>query len=441
MMSFAVARLGKRETWLGVFTYSLFIFSTFTLTGVEISVILLYLVVIYHRTRSAPDMYLPFWVVAPFLIWLGVAVLSALVNPDSLSNLEELRHQYRIFLPLALLASLKHVDVTRLLKVYLVFVCLMAVYGIMQSFWGVDWFRLQRNLAYLPFYFTPENTAIYRARGNFNGPNAYGDLMMVAGIMFLSLMFCQRSYSRYFWGAGAFMAVTGLVLSLGRSAWIGFFVGLLVMALRLPRRWAISLIATGVGVLLLAIALLASGWVERNFAGLYGSRIAQRLISTTPSEASGRIRLLLWRAGIMAIKENPWLGVGLENQEKIVPYHKRIFAGEKNLPYADPTSVVHNSYLQAGFYLGLFGLGAFLSMWVGILTWNGIWIVRAGNAFPFEKGLLWGSSGGLAGFMVEGIFQDTFFSGTGNAIILIFMGLSLYGGNRIRESTLTITTS
>ncbi len=63
---------------------------------------------------------------------------------------------------------------------------------------------------------------------------------------------------------------------------------------------------------------------------------------------------------------------------------------------------------------------------------NGIWIVRAGEGLPFERGVLWGASAGLAASLVGGFFHDTFFSGNANATILMLMALGLAAGCRVR---------
>ena len=42
----------KREFWLAGFTYFLFVFSLFSITGVEFAVIALYLLAAYHPSRQ-----------------------------------------------------------------------------------------------------------------------------------------------------------------------------------------------------------------------------------------------------------------------------------------------------------------------------------------------------------------------------------------------------
>lgn len=110
--------LGRRQTWLRVFTYALFISSTFSIFGIDAAVIMLYLAVLHHRLRQPVAERLPQWLVAAFLLLPVAALISAVANgieaplpesapgPHPLSNLADLRGLYRVFLPLALLPAL-----------------------------------------------------------------------------------------------------------------------------------------------------------------------------------------------------------------------------------------------------------------------------------------------------------------------------------------------
>ncbi|MCZ6730554.1 MAG: hypothetical protein O7C61_12680, partial [SAR324 cluster bacterium] len=114
-MEFALSHYTSKESWLRYFTYSLFAFSLISITGVELSVTGLFLLAIYARIQDRYSARIPLRIVAPFAAWILVAFLSSLANPDWLGNLFTLRHQYRIFLPLALLVSLNNVNLRRLL--------------------------------------------------------------------------------------------------------------------------------------------------------------------------------------------------------------------------------------------------------------------------------------------------------------------------------------
>ena len=429
----ALAALGRPAPWLRAFTYTLVAFSTFSISGVELSLVLLYLFALWHWWRSSPRESLPLWVLAPFVAWLAVAVIAALVNPDPAANLAALRHQYRIFLPLALLVSLREVEVPRLLRVFMVFVALAAAYGVVQYFWGVDWLRPAGQKPFSPYFQTRTGQLIFRARANFSGPQGLATMTMMAGILFLSLNASERGTRRFLWLGGAMAAMVGLLLTLGRSAWLGTGIGLAVLAFRLPMRWAVPTAIAILGVVFLLVEAVGSGWAQQYLGGNGESAIIQRLTTEPATDEASQIRLLLWQAALRGIAANPVVGVGLGNQDRIIPFHVEVFgAGNPQSDLVGTRSVAHNMYLQAGIYLGLAGLMAFLGMWAAIFVWNGTWIVRAGEEFAFEKAVLWGTGAALVAAMVDGMFQDTFFSGIGNAHILMYMGLAVFAGNRIR---------
>ncbi len=89
----------RQENWITFFTYLLFAASTFSVSGVELSVMCLYVLTAYHFLRGPVTMGIPKWLAAPFILWILVAVVSALVNPEPAATLLSLRHQYRIFGP------------------------------------------------------------------------------------------------------------------------------------------------------------------------------------------------------------------------------------------------------------------------------------------------------------------------------------------------------
>ena len=424
----------RRESWLAVFAYFLFAFSVITISGVELAVTVLYLLVIYHRLRSYPKEWLPAWIVAPFLLWVAVLVLSALINPHPLSNLGALRHQYRIFLPFLLLPALAQVNLERLLKVYLTCGGLMAVYGVAQVYSAVDLYRPPGGHPFAPIFTEPTSQQIYRARGNFAGPGSFANHMMMISLLFISLFISAKGRGRYWWGLGMAMALMGLVASFGRSAWIGAFMGLLVLSLRLPRRWSVTLITASLIVLGVVVLLIETGWLARNASHFPGSALIQRITMSSSADTQSQIRLAIWRAGLRSIEDHPWLGVGFENRDGMLSYlddtAPRI---RERIPISRGGVDQHNIYLQVAFDLGLLGLAAYLALWGAIFVWIALWILRAGGAFPWERGILWGTGAALTGAVLDGFFHDSFFSGNANATILMFMGLSLFAGLRIRR--------
>ena len=132
------------------------------------------------------------------------------------------------------------------------------------------------------------------------------------------------------------------------------------------------------------------------------------------------------------------MGVGYKNVKFYAPAYRTDIAERRNFTFKiDLKTHMHNVFLQVGFELGLLGLAAFLLWWGAIFHWNRMWLFQADERFPFDRALLYGTSGGLAGIMAAGFFDNNFFDSEVQTIIMIFMGLSLHAGLQIRRGVKT----
>ncbi|MCZ6533023.1 MAG: O-antigen ligase family protein [SAR324 cluster bacterium] len=423
----------SREFWITFFTYLLFAASTFTVSGVELSVMFLYLLTAYHFLRGPVPMGIPKWLAAPFILWILVAVGSALANPEPAATLLSLRHQYRILLPFALLLALRHVELERLLKVYLAFACVAAVYALFQTAFAVDLMRPQGRIIFDEVAGFGINGVIYRARGNFAGTNAFGFLMMATSLMFAGLAGARLPRGRRTWLFGALLTAGGLLASISRAAWLGALVGLLVLAMRLPRRWAAAIASAALALAILAIIVMNSNWVEEELRFLAQIPLIGRLAGMHISNDSAQVRFVLWDASIRGIKEKPLLGAGFMNRGAMLKNLRPPERLRAIFPIRASGDDAHNIFLQVTYYFGLLGLGAFLSMWAAVIAWNLRCIKIANGRFPLETGVLWGSSAVFAAALIDGLFHDNFFGAVANFTIMICMGLSFFAGLRIHE--------
>ena len=419
-------RLARAEGWLLLFCYGLFIFSTFSMAGMELSVIMLHLLVLYHLLRYGISDRLPLWVYLPFLLLAGAAVISSLISLDPLDSLDRARHDYRLFLPLVLLPALAAVDLRRVLKVYVVFLGVIAVYCVLQFGWNAD-FLAPRDVEHV---FGVNGFARTHARGTFTNYLTLSGVMLMPAVIFASLFLSDLTRQRWVWAAGGVFAAVSVVLSMGRSGWLGMTVGLMVLTLRLPRRWAIPLVSVFVVALALIGYLSATGWVRDTFQDHVSSPLLYRFVSTS-LERDGE-RILLWRAALRGIGDAPLFGHGL-NYGAYDRYRDELAAEWVDIQLSLPGLRPHNTFLRVAFSLGLVGLAAFVGLWGALFVWSAQWIRRAGAAFPFERGLLWGCCGALGGSLVQGFFGNHYFDAEIQINILMWMGVILHTGMRIRR--------
>ena len=430
------------NSWIVLFLYLLLIFSTFSISGIVFASIGLISFSLYRFSRSKNIDKLPKWIVAPFILWLGSAILSALVNPEILRTLDNMRGEYRLLLPFAMVPALLLIDIRKLLKVFLFFVVLMAIYGVIQYFYGVDWFRSGDDKLITPFKRDiAGKTSVFHAKGNFSHHLTYAGFMLINAPLFFSLFIHDLKRTRWLWAGASVLTLLAVFVSLGRSGWVGVFFGFGILILMLPRKWAFPLIFVGVFTFTLFVSLMTSGWLQETFSHPDNPDFIKRILSTNLSR--DKDRLYLWQAGGLGIQDNPILGVGIGNEDYYFEPYRQIVSklhGGHTF-FTKASAGVHNMYLQVGYTMGAIGLAVHLWLFGSVFYWCILWIRKAGKDFSFERGLLWGAIGGLFGNMIAAIFENNFFDGEVQTMVMIIIGLALYAGMMIRQQARNITTN
>lgn len=425
-----LAVMKTRGGWFALFTYILFISSTFSVTGVSLSIIVLYFVSLYHLARQGFQFILPRWIYAIWALYWASLMLSSLTNDAPGKNLLALHEHYRIFLPFTLILAFEYLKMERLLKVFLFFLILISVYGFIQYFWGVDWLRpkgaeLTESLSY------SKNNFVYRAKGNFSVSLTYGGFLVLGVHLFLSLFIDIKTSLRFWWLAGAVLGGGAIMVSFSRTAWMALAVGMMFQLLRYRPKFAIPGIFLGSIVLIMGISLAGSGWLKDNLMSEKMPILIKRWAMSMPT--TEKDRLYNWESGWEGIKENPLLGVGYGNYGELEKF--RLIISKKRNNYKFHTGpVLHNNYLQVFFFTGVVGLLAYLALWGGVLVWGG-WVIKKSNAgASLERGLLIGSMAGLAGSVVSGLFENQFYDAEVHAMIMISMGMVFYSGLKLLPS-------
>lgn len=438
-----------------VLTYSAFSFATFTIAGSEASIILLMATALsdpalWRWTRAgAPPPQLPYggqsppaWIGGTLLILVGLAFVSAFVNPGTLGTLDQMRYHYRVFLPFVLLLALPNVDLRRVVSTFAVLIALFSIYGAIQYRFGVDWLHPEGQKIIRQF----EKTGVYMAVGNFSHQMTYGGVMLLAAVFLLGLGTARDSGSarlRALWTVSGALAALATLVSLARSAWLGALVGLLVLAmLRLPRRWSAALGTVAVVALAGYAALVASAsLLPERFLSPDMPAIVQRVLRTSPHSDVDRVRM--WQSGLMAVQDRPWLGAGMGRAGPVLPAYRQVIIQRYGYTYMlEAGEGLHDIYLQVTFELGLLGLAAYLAFWGAIFAWSGKTLIALRPGGPAarvsEAGLfraiLQGAVAALAGSMAAGLFENNAYDKEVQGVILLLMGLALYAGLRVRAS-------
>ncbi|HIB94208.1 MAG TPA: hypothetical protein EYO60_07935, partial [Candidatus Lambdaproteobacteria bacterium] len=180
---------------------------------------MLFLITLIHwfRDRQLSQLGNPLlWAI---LFFMASAVISGLLNAYETEHLMALRTNWRLLLPLLLAVILADVDEDRLLWVFFGFVMLIAIYGIIQYFYGVDWLRPDDQSFATPYLsgVSGENT-VFHGKGNFTHHLTYGGFLLLCFPLLASLIFCidWNPFTRLLTAIITILVLLAIGASLGR---------------------------------------------------------------------------------------------------------------------------------------------------------------------------------------------------------------------------------
>lgn len=272
--------------------------------------------------------------------------------------------------------------------------------GLSQAALGIYQFALQPD--------GPEHFLVlgrfYRAYGTFNQPNPYGGFMNMTAVLALGIFLSclprlwlslrRREWPWTVWlpalsiGLVAAAALSAVIASWSRGAWLSLAVGTAVVLLFWPKKlWQGALLLALGGVLLL-------GGMQ---VGLVPASVAERITSFGEDLRFGDVRgeditdenyavlerLAHWQAAVGMAEDQPWLGVGFGNYEPAYADYALI-----NWPF--PLGHAHNYYLNLLAEIGIIGLLAYLVVWTAIF-WQTIRAIRQNDGW--QRGLALGLLG------------------------------------------------
>ncbi len=200
-----------------------------------------------------------------------------------------------------------------------------------------------------------------RLGGGSSGPGVY--LAMILSFCVVFLFEARTNGRRLLWGSLCIIFLVGLFYSYGRAGWIGFALGLFMLAtVKYKRLW---FLLPG----LILVAILALPQLSERFSDISIAQLGNRHSSTVAA------RLQIWTAGLAVFREhNPVFGVGYGVE--------RYRIGEYLAQYP---WMAHNDYIGVLVGTGLIGLILFL-------LWHGQWLVKLAeiyrkSVFEFDKTL------------------------------------------------------
>lgn len=200
-----------------------------------------------------------------------------------------------------------------------------------------------------------------RLGGGSSGFGVY--LAMLLPICLVFAFDARTAGKRILWGALSLVFLVGLFYSYGRSGWIGFTAGLVVLAaLKYKKLWFLI-----PGLVLIAVLVLPQ--LSERFSDISLSQLGNRNSSTLA------MRIQLWDAGFQVFKQsNPIFGVGYGVERYRIGAYLSQYAW-----------MAHNDYVAVLVGTGLLGFFFFV-------LWHGQWLVKLlavyrQSTFEFDKSM------------------------------------------------------
>ena len=198
------------------------------------------------------------------------------------------------------------------------------------------------------------------------------------------------------------LAVSALVMTQGRGAWLGFGAGLFVVSFFLFKSKKIFIAIT--------ILTLLLGYRGINSKALENNRYIKRFESIKSSANSNNVRMLLWKSGVEMYKANPIFGVGRDNAgDYSLEYMKNHFKGQKPNYFSKRmmelagAGNLHSLYVTALAEEGILSI-PFIGMFLFILYRQGRYCISRERDLNFY--LVVGTMGMLVAFLVGGLTEN-----------------------------------
>jgi len=338
------------------------------------------------------------WLILAWLVWVGVCTLLAVHPPTSLLGAQGRFEGLVAFVVYSLVyfLALQFVgEEGRTLRLAQVLFCsslVVALYGLLQ-YTGVVLLPDE-----LPWMETE------RAFSTYGNPNMLGGFLVFPVTISLGLALRERvTWLRLIYWAGFGLNAFALVVTFTRGAWIGGFVGVLLISVIAWRQRAklrrLDLVPGGLfGAA--AVAVIVRSLSSSNDATNIGKRLSSLFQTST---GSGQTRTEIWQAAADAIKERPLFGWGPDT-------FGLVFSKFKPAEYvrdAGGSSVADNAHdyplhLAAG--VGIAGVLLFFAIWV----WAGlrscrVVFGRATGAPRLPVGAFWAAAAGYLLHLLFGI--------------------------------------
>lgn len=329
----------------------------------------------------------------PFFLFITAAFLSLLLQIHHFENTElfvafSYLVRFVAYFGLYMIARNETIKPYRLFLFLLIIVLALSALGFVQFVFYPD-FRSMETFGWDPH--------IGRLLSTWFDPNFLGGFLVFVLILIVNILFDtqQKKKEKLFLGLTAFILFIALVLTFSRSAYLMFFVGLVLTGLRAPRVLIIVILFFIVSIFLVPRA-------QERVQEMVGSMFA----FTTNSydyelDETAKLRVASWEESLSLFYDHPLLGIGYDTMR-----YEKLNRGDITDPTIHSGSGADSSFLTILITTGLIGFLFYLWMIVEMfrIPWK-IWKQKGSS--PFIKNFSWGFMVALSALLAHSFFVNS----------------------------------
>jgi hypothetical protein len=194
-------------------------------------------------------------------------------------------------------------------------------------------------------YFDP-GPQLMRLNSTFILPTVYANYLMLISLLLISLVLLRGIARKTVYVVILAAAMASLVLTWGRTSWVGFVAGLLVLMLLKERQWLTLPLST----VLIVVLIISIPQTRGRFMASFEKREA--------GKSSWDTRVNLWQSSLKATMEKPILGHGIGSALIVVKKAGKLKVGK----------IPHNDYLRLLIEVGSLGFLIFSGLILALLA-------------------------------------------------------------------------
>jgi len=264
--------------------------------------------------------------------------------------------------------------IERILKLFIASLIPVSLYALVQ-FYGYDpvpWVQLQG-----------------RSASTIGHPVMLSALLGLALPFVITFFFQEKTVmERFSWGIIFLLFLLAAITTLSRGPLMGIVISSTLVIvfnlknIKLPKKQYILFFSSLIMVLVIVLSI-------------YGDR--DRVVDRIKSSDEIKIRLIYYKATMNIVRDNPLVGVGMENIRIIYPRYR--LAEENEIARDIVPTMVHNGYLQTALTNGVLALLLYLTFLISII----ILLIKTymNQKDQYRKLLLIGFLASISGFLIQ----------------------------------------